>query len=246
MIKAILIDDELHCLETLSFSLKEYCPNVQIMDQCGCAKAGLASIEKHQPDLVFLDIAMPVINGFELLEHFKPLPFAVIFTTGYNQYAIKAIRFAALDYLLKTIDNIELVNAVAKIKERRQLSLPEQIQLLLHQKDEKRRHFHKIVVPTFEGFEMIPADEVVRCEAHDNYTYLFIKSKLRMIACRTLKDMEEQLQHFSYFVRVHHSHLANLNEVTKYVRGDGGYLVMSDGATVNVSRSYKESLMKMF
>jgi two-component system LytT family response regulator len=101
-------------------------------------------------------------------------------------------------------------------------------------------------VPTSEGFELIPADQVIHCQANDNYTHLFLKNKTKIIACRTLKEMEEQLQDFPFFVRVHHSYLVNLNEVTKYVRGDGGYLVMSDGSTVNVSRSRKEALMKLF
>jgi len=246
MIKAILIDDEVHCLETLSILLKEYCPDVQIVDQCRSAKKGLEAIEKMKPDLVFLDIEMPAMNGFEMLEQFTEIPFAIIFTTSYDQYAIKAIRFSALDYLLKPIDPKELVNAVKKVQEQRHLPMAEQFQMLLKQIQDKDHHFNKIAVPTAEGFELIPADQVIRCEADDNYTHLFIKSNRKIIACRTLKEMEEQLHDFSFFVRVHHSYLVNLNEVTKYIRGEGGYLVMSDGSVVNVSRSRKDSLMKLF
>ena len=115
MIKAIIIDDELHCLETLSILLKDYCPEVQVLEQCRSAKKGLEAIEKFKPDLVFLDIEMPVMNGFELLEQFSTISFAVIFTTSYDQYAIKAIRFSALDYLLKPIDPKELIAAVQKV-----------------------------------------------------------------------------------------------------------------------------------
>lgn len=246
MIKAIIIDDEVHCLETLSLLLKEFCPEVQLIQQCRSAKKGLEAIEKHKPDLVFLDIEMPAMNGFELLEQFTEIPFAVIFTTSYDQYAIKAIRFSALDYLLKPIDPHELISAVKKVQEQRHLPMAEQFQMLLKQVQGKERHFNKIAVPTFEGFELIPADEVLYCEANDNYTHLFLKNKIKIIACRTLKEMEEQLQDFSFFVRVHHSYMVNLNEVTKYVRGEGGYLVMSDGSTVNVSRSRKDSLLKWF
>ena len=217
-----------------------------MLEQCRSAKKGLEAIKKYGPDLVFLDIAMPVMNGFELLEQFSTLPFAVIFTTGYDQYAIKAFRFSALDYLLKPIDKDELITAVTRVKERLQLPLPEQLQMLLKQVQGKAQHFTKIAIPTSEGFELVPADQVVRCEAHDNYTHLFLKDRSKLVACRTLKDMEEQLQHFSFFLRVHHSHIANLNEIIKYVRGEGGYLVMSDGATVNVSRSHKEALMQRF
>lgn len=118
--------------------------------------------------------------------------------------------------------------------------------MLLKQIHGKGSGFNKIAVPTSEGFELIPADQVVYCEANDNYTHLFLKSKTKTIACRTLKEMEEQLQDFNFFIRVHHSYLVNMNEVSKYVRGEGGYLVMSDSSTINVSRSRKESLIKWF
>ena len=124
--------------------------------------------------------------------------------------------------------------------------MAEQFQMLLRKINEKEYQFHKIAIPTIDGFELIPAEQVVRCEAADNYTYLYTKNKNKIVACRSLKEMEEQLQEFNFFVRVHHSYLVNLNEVIKYIRGDGGYLVMSDGATINVSRSRKDALMKWF
>jgi len=246
MIKAILVDDEVHCLDTLSILLKEYCPEVQILDKCRSAKAALEAIEKLKPSIVFLDIEMPAMNGFELLEQFEEIPFAVIFTTSYDQYAIKSIRFSALDYLLKPIDPKELITAVHKVETQKNLPVAEQFQMLLNQVHHKEAGFKKIAVPTSEGFELIPEDEILRCEADDNYTHIFLKNKNRIIACRTLKEVEEQLQDFSHFIRVHHSYLVNLNEVTKYVRGEGGYVVMSDGSSVNVSRSRKESLLKWF
>ena len=246
MIKAILIDDEVHCLDTLSILLNEYCPQVQVMERCTSAKQGLVAIENHNPVLVFLDIEMPVMNGFELLELFTELPFAVIFTTSYNQYAIKAIRFSALDYLLKPIDPKELVTAVHKIQIQKHLPSAEQFQMLMSQVKHKESGFHKIAVPTSEGFELIPAEEVIYCEADDNYTHFILKNNKKIIACRTLKEVEEQLIDFVSFIRVHHSYMVNLNEVNKYIRGEGGYLIMSDGATVNVSRSRKEALLKLF
>ncbi|HEY6978722.1 MAG TPA: LytTR family DNA-binding domain-containing protein [Chitinophagaceae bacterium] len=246
MIKAILVDDEVHCLDTLSILLKEYCPEVQILDKCRSAKAALETIEKLKPALVFLDIEMPAMNGFELLEQFEEIPFAIIFTTSYDQYAIKAIRFSALDYLLKPIDPKELMTAVHKVETQKKLPAAEQFQMLLNQVHHKDGGFKKIAVPTSEGFELIPADQILRCEADDNYTHVFLKNKTKIVACRTLKEVEEQLQNFSYFVRVHHSYIVNLNEVTKYVRGEGGYVVMSDGSSVNVSRSRKEALLKRF
>ncbi len=244
MIKAILIDDEVHCLDTLSMLISDYCPEVQVMEQCVSAKKGLVAIDKYQPALVFLDIEMPIMNGFEMLEQFSEIPFAVIFTTSYDQYAIKAIRFSALDYLLKPIDPKELVAAVHKIQTQKHLPSTEQYQMLRNQIQHTESNFTRIAMPTAEGFELIPADQVIRCEADDNYTHMYLKNKSKIIACRTLKDIEDQLQDFSSFVRVHHSYIVNLNEVTKYIRGEGGYLVMSDGTTVNVSRSRKDLLLK--
>jgi len=246
MIKAIIIDDEVHCLKALSMLLEEYCPDIQLLEKCPAAKKGLEAIEKLRPDLVFLDIEMPVMNGFELLEQLDKIPFAIIFTTSYDQYAIKAFRFSALDYLLKPIDPDEFISAVKKVKEQYHYSIAEQFQILLKHIQGKTTGLNKIAVPTSEGFELIPVDEIIYLEANDNYTHLFRKNKSRIVARRTLKEMEEQLNDFTFILRVHHSFVVNLNEVIKYVRGEGGYLVMSDTSIVNVSRSRKETLMKLF
>lgn len=246
MLKAILIDDEIHSLESLALLLTDFCPDVEVLSKCRSAKDGLAAIRNGNPDLVFLDIEMPVMNGFEMLEQLNEIPFAIIFTTGYDQYAIKAIRFNALDYLLKHVDPKELVNAIKKVQERQYLPLAEQFQLLWKQVQNKDHQFNKIAIPTLEGFELLPASQIIRCEGADNYCHLIVNNRTPLTACRTLKEIEEQLHNFSYFLRVHHSHIVNLNEVTRYVRGEGGYLIMSDGSTVNVSRSKKEALLKLF
>ncbi len=244
MIKAIIIDDEVHCLDTLSMLLSDHCSQVGVIEKCMSAKQGIEAVAKTKPDLVFLDIEMPVMNGFEFLEYFNQIPFAVIFTTSYDQYAIKAIRFSALDYLLKPIDSKELIAAIQKVQAQRSLPLLEQFQMLISQVQHKDGGFNKIAIPTAEGFQLVPADQLMRCEADDNYTHVYLKNKTKIIACRTLKEMEEQLENFSSFIRVHHSYLVNMNEVDKYIRGEGGYLIMNDGTTVNVSRSRKEMLMR--
>ena len=245
MLKAILVDDEQHCLQTLSILLKEHCPNVEVIQKYSSAKKCLEELDKNIPDILFLDIEMPVMNGFQLLEQLTKIPFAIVFTTSYDQYAIKAIRFSALDYLLKPIDGKELVAAVSKVEEARQPALQEQFQMLLQQIHGTTERFKKVAVPTFDGYEMIPAEELVRCEASDNYTHLYLKSKEKIVACRTLKQIEEQLQHFQTFLRVHNSFIINVNEITRYVRGEGGYLTMSDGSVINVSRSRKQALMRL-
>src|SRR5688572_15729282 len=176
MIKAILVDDELHGLETLSILLADYCPEVKVLEKCSSAKKALEAIEKLKPGLVFLDIEMPVMNGFELLEQFEEIPFSVIFTTSYDQYAIKAIRFSALDYLLKPVDPKELITAIRKIKKQKSAPSNEQLEMLVNQLQNKEGRLTKIAVPTSEGYELIPADEILYCEASDNYTHLFLKS----------------------------------------------------------------------
>jgi two-component system, LytTR family, response regulator len=244
MIRSILIDDEVHCLETLEMLLKEYCPEVDVIGKYPSAKSGKEAIEKMSPDVVFLDIEMPMMNGFELLEQLKEISFSVVFTTSYDQYAIKAIKFSALDYLLKPIGRKELITAVQKVKGYKFYPSPEHLRILLNKVQNKESGFSKIAVPTSDGFELISFEQIIRCEADDNYTHLFLKNKAKILACRTLKEIEEQLEPFTTFIRVHNSHLVNLNEVQKYVRGEGGYLIMSDGTTVNVSRSRKEALLK--
>lgn len=246
MFNVILIDDEKHCLDTLEILLNEYCDDVNILEKCRSGKSGLVAIEKHKPDLVLLDIEMPGMNGFEMLEQVNNLNFAIIFTTSFDQYAIKAIRFSALDYLLKPVDHNELCEAINKVKDKKELPALEQFQILLNQVIRHEQKLQKIAIPTLDGFELLPADQIISCEADDNYTYFYTKNNKKVVACRTLKEIEEQLQSFKFFLRVHHSYIVNLNEVTRYVRGDGGYLVMSDNSNINVSRSRKESLLKFF
>ncbi len=246
MIKAILIDDEMHCLKTLGMLLKEYCVNVQVLEKCNDAATGLKAIELHKPDLVFLDIEMPRMNGFEMLQRLPQINFAVVFTTGYDQYAIKAIHFSALDYLLKPIEPKELIDAVKKVEEQHHLPMPEQFEMLLKKIGGINNGFTKIAVPTAEGFELIAATDVIYFEAESNYTHIFLKNKNKIIACRTLKKIEEQIQDYNFFVRVHNSYMVNLNEVIRYVRGEGGYLVMSNNTSINVSRNRKDALLKFF
>ncbi len=243
MINAIIIDDEVHWIEELKLQLQEYCPGIIIVQQCHSSREGLEAIKKLKPDLVFLDIEMPGMNGFELLEQFTEIAFAVIFTTCYDRYAIKAIHFSALDYLLKPVDPKELISAVKKVEDKQPLPLAGQFQFLLNQIRLKGNDFNKLAVPTLEGFELIPTDQLMRCNANDNYTCFYMKDKNKITACRTLKEIEEQLKDFKFFIRVHHSHIVNLNEVVKYIRGEGGHLILSDGTSINVSKSRKDKLL---
>jgi two-component system, LytTR family, response regulator len=244
MIKAILIDDEKHCRESLSIQLEKYCPEVHLLAQCSSAIEGLQAIAKYQPDVVFLDVEMPRMNGFEMLQQLSNIHFGIIFTTGYDAYAIKAIRFSALDYLLKPIDKDELRKAVAKVRQKTEQSLTEQLSILLEKLDNKQAALQKIALPTLGGFELVPLEQILHCESDSNYTHIVLKSGKKVLVSRTLKEIEELLEDHP-FLRVHHSHLVNLNEVVRYIRGEGGYVVMSDNTSISVSRSRKDALLKV-
>ena len=243
MIKAIIVDDEPYCCEALGILLERYCPQVQVTGSYHSGADALDIIREQHPQLLFLDIEMPRMNGFELLERVKDLPFELIFTTSYDQYAIKAIRFSALDYLLKPIDREELVRSIQKVEQRLQHPSPLQLDMLFQRLQHPAQLFSKIAIPTMEGLQMVPVDSIVHCASDSNYTILILKDRQRVVASRTLKEIEELLEGYS-FIRVHHSSLVNLNEICKYIKGEGGYLVMSDGTSVNVSRSRKEGLLK--
>ena len=243
MITATIVDDEPFCCEALATLLERYCPEVKVLDICYSADSALRSLEEKKPDILFLDIEMPYMTGFELLEKLGAIDFKLIFTTSYDQYAIKAIRFSALDYLLKPIDREELQRSVQKVFSQLSHPLPQQIEILFQKLNHPTLRILKVAIPTMEGLQMISIDSIIICRADSNYTILLLKNKEKIIASRTLKEIEEILDDYS-FTRVHHSSLVNLNEVEKYMKGEGGYLLMSDGTAVDVSRSHKEMLLK--
>lgn len=243
MVKAIIVDDEPYCSESLDALLQRYCPEVSVAGIFNNGLDALNAIRQQPPDLVFLDVEMPKMNGFEMLEKLPSVNFDLIFTTSYDKYALKAIRFSAIDYLLKPIDREELQKAVQKTVQRSQKPIAQQLEILMQKMNAPTTQYNKIAMPTMEGLQMVPVDSIVSCESDSNYTIVLMKNKQKLIVSRTLKDIEEMLEEHS-FVRVHHSHLVNLNEIEKYVKGEGGYLVMSDGNTVDVSRSKKEVLLK--
>ena len=243
MITALIVDDEPYCCESLVTLLERYCPEVKVLDICYSAESALQSIKERKPNILFLDIEMPHTNGFELLEKLPSIDFQLIFTTSYDQYAIKAIRFSALDYLLKPIDREELQKAVQKAAQQMHRPLPEQIEVLLQKLNRPAIPITKIGIPTIEGLQMVAVESIISCTSESNYTILCLKNNHKITASRTLKEIEEMLEEYP-FARVHHSYLVNLNEVEKYVRGEGGYLLMSDGTAVDVSRSRKELLLK--
>lgn len=245
LVKAIIIDDEVHCLKTLSMQLARYCPTIHVMAECGSAEEGISAIEKFSPDVIFLDVEMPRMNGFEMLQALHSINFDIIFTTGYDVYAIKAFRFSALDYLLKPIDKDDLIKATLKTSTRQGNSITDQLEIFLQKLGQKKSKIPKIALPTFQGYELVALDLIIRCEAENTYTNVFIKDRKPLLISRTLKDMEEILEGIQ-FLRIHQSHLINLNEIIRYQRADGGSVVMSDGSNLAISRMKKEVLLKQF
>jgi two-component system, LytTR family, response regulator len=242
MIRAIVVDDEPYCCDTLETMLEKYCPGVQLVAVCHSGEEAIAGIKQHQPDLVFLDIEMPRMNGFDMLQKIGAINFEIIFTTSFDQYALRAIRFSALDYLLKPIDKDDLQTAVQKVIQRTQKPITQQLQLLMQKLQQPTNPINKIALPTMEGLQMLPVESILYCESDSNYTIFHLKDKQKIIVSRTLKEMEEMLEEYS-FARVHSSYLVNLQEVNKYIKGEGGYLVLNDGSSVNVSASRKKLLL---
>lgn len=243
MIKAIIVDDEKNSCEVLQLLLQENCKQVEVIAVCYSATDALQKIQQLQPQLIFLDIEMPHMNGFQLLESLSKIDFEIIFTTSYDQYAIKAFKFSALDYLLKPVDREELVKAVEKISRKINSNIHQQLDILLQKMNQPSSSVQKIALPTMQGLELVSVDSIINCSANNNYTEFFLTGKKKVLVSRTLKEIEELLEGYS-FLRVHHSHIVNLNAIIRYVRGEGGYLIMNDGSTIDVSRSRKELLMQ--
>ncbi|HVM88261.1 MAG TPA: LytTR family DNA-binding domain-containing protein [Puia sp.] len=245
MIKAVIIDDEKNCRDTLQWQVAKYCPQIEIIATADNAESGLSLIRNKKPALIFLDVEMPGKNGFDMLEELKEINFHIIFTTGFEQYAIRAIKFGALDYLVKPIDKDELITAVGKLNSQFSHTSLEQIKTLLEQlKKHKDISSQKIALPTLHGFELVLLTNIIVCESNSNYTQVRLASGEQLLISRTLKEIEELLDMYPFF-RVHHSFLVNLAYATRYIKGEGGSLILSDNITVPVSRTKKENLLRL-
>lgn len=243
MIKTIIIDDENNALEVLEIMLKKYCPEVEILEKCNSGNAGIEAIEKHKPDLVFLDIEMPHINGFDVLNATKRYKYKVIFTTAYNQFAIKAFKFSAIDYLLKPIDFEELKEAVKKIASTENHStFEENLQKLMAQIQQPKQK--RIALPINNSLQFFDFDEIIRLESESNYTHIFLANNRKITLSKTLKEVEEKFEGQDFF-RVHQSHFINLNHIDKIYKGENAYLVMKDGTQITISRHRKDEFLDL-
>lgn len=246
MLTAVLIDDEKNALEVLDMQLAHFCKEVTVVEKCNSGEQGIAAIRKHQPDLVFVDIEMPHVNGFDVLKDTVGLSYEVIFTTAYDQFAIRAIKFSALDYLLKPVDSSELQAAVKKASDKKGSgSMEAKLTVLLQQLQQPARNQERIALPVGEAMQFFHADEILRCESESNYTHIFLSNGKKITTAKTLKDVEEALMGFPFY-RIHQSHLVNMNHISKVIKADGGYVLMDDGTTLTISRNKKEAFFESF
>jgi len=243
MLRSIIIDDEPQSADLLKTDILSNCPAVEVIHICHSAKEGVMTIKKEKPDLVFLDIEMPWMNGFEMLEILDDISFSIIFTTAHDQFAAKAFRISAVDYLLKPIDVNDLKEAVTKAEQKiAQQHGNANIENLLRN-IKKPSSQQKIALPYREGFEFIEVTHIIYCQAEGAYTKVFLDNKKYIVVSKTLGDIEELLPQ-DLFLRIHHSTVVNLNYVTHFVRSDGGYLKLQTGEELPVSKSKKENVME--
>jgi len=245
MLRAVIVEDEKRSRETLSGLLKLYCKNLEVVGEAENVRGGLDIIQRKDPDVVFLDIQMPDGSGFKLLEQIKQIKFDVIFTTAYDQFAIKAIRYSALDYLLKPIFPNDLVNAVKKAEKNKQLQKSnENIKVLLENINLPPAESPKIILSTSEKINIVKVDEIIRCESDNYYTMFYFTNGKRLLVSKTLKEQEELLGEHN-FIRPHKSHLINVKYIKSYLKSDGGVILMEDGSKIPVSRRKKEYIMEI-
>lgn len=243
MIKALIIDDEPSAVNTLQLMLNRYIPEIDELKSVSDPQEGLSVLKDFKPNILFLDIQMPVLNGFEILQKSQPIQSDIIFTTAHDQYAIQAIRFSALDYLLKPIDSEELRNAFDKFLARRVVSMGNQAlyQNLIHNISVTDKKDFRLAVPTNDGTFFYYPEEIVRLEGESNYTRLYFKDKKPLLVSKTLKEYEDILTEHG-FIRIHKSHLVNKKHVVNY--NADGQLVMVDQSKVEISRRRKDDVME--
>ncbi|MGI9551487.1 MAG: LytR/AlgR family response regulator transcription factor [Aurantibacter sp.] len=245
MIKAIIIDDEQHGRQSLQRALERCCPEVAILESCESPEIGIEAIQSLHPDLVFLDIQMPNMSGFDLLQKISPIDFEVIFVTSYDQYAIKAIKFSALDYLVKPVDQSDLIHAIHRAKERLQKKKSRHsYQSVLNNIHFKSGKIEKLAIPTLDGIDFFRTDDIIYCHADGSYTILHLSNNQQQLISKNLKDFENLLTS-SGFCRVHNSSLINMKHVQKYIKGDGGYVLLTENHKVDISRRRKDVFLGM-
>lgn len=240
--KAVIIDDELSGRITIKNLLQEHCPEIEVVGEAASVVEGQLAIETYQPELVFLDIQLRPGTGFDLLDKVDHSQFDVIFCTAFDQFALKAFEFSALHYLTKPLDVLRLKEAIQRFISKSD-TIQDEVRLEALRENMKAQSFKKIAIPEADGFKLLMIEDILRCEADGSYTHFHLKQGKQHTASQRLGHYEELLDNRA-FIRVHHSHLVNLNHVEKYTKGRGGTVSMSDGTEVPVSERLKKDLIE--
>lgn len=246
MVRCILIDDEANALEMMEWLMKTYCPQAEIIAMCNTAEQGIEAIRTYKPDVVFLDIEMPRMNGFDMLEQVKDLSFEIVFCTAYDQFAIKAFKYAALNYLLKPVEPDELRITMQRIETKRMVPVNEQLALILDQlyRPEKSTP-SRIALTTSEGLVFVSIQDIIYCKAESNYTSVILTDGRRIKVSKVLKEINETLSGPEFY-RVHSSFLIAISHVKRYVRGESGYIVMDNDDNITISRNRRQEFLELF
>lgn len=244
MIRTIIIDDEKHCSDRVLKLISDHAPNLKVIKVCNNVEEAVDATKTLDPELVFLDIEMHDKTGFDYLEKLGSYNFNLIFTTAFDNYAIKAFKYSAMDYLLKPIDSDDFIQAIDKLTKRiNTLDQELQIKLLLNNLNKDNQN-KTIRIPTSEGFELITIEDIIHCEADSSYTHIFT-TQSKLLVSKPIKYFDDLLKDDNFF-RIHNSHMVNINHVKKYTKGKGGYVTMSNNATIDVSARKKDEFLKLF
>ncbi|MCK5838959.1 MAG: response regulator transcription factor [Bacteroidales bacterium] len=245
MSRTLIIDDETHVRETLISLLKEYCPQVKIVGEANSVASGIKAIREKSPELVLLDIKMGDGTGFDLLEHFDNIAFKIIFITAYEQHAIEAFRFSAVDYILKPVNPEKLADAVQRAEKMVQQTFITQLDALRENINPLNKNNKKIVVKTAGNIYLLNTRDIIHCESDDCYTVIETAQGEKIIVSKVLKEYDELLSGFGFF-RVHRSHLVNLQHIKRFEKKEGGYVVMTNDKKIPVSSRSRERLLDLF
>ncbi len=244
MLTAIIIDDETSSRNSLKQKLANHCADIIVIGECDNGADGINLLEEMSPDVVFLDVEMPRMNGFTMLQQLTKKDFEIIFITAYDHYAIRAIKFSALDYLVKPIEVEDLKTALEKAAQKRKMVAGnERLEMLLQNLLHDKKEMQRIAIPSMEGLQFVETANIIYLEANSNYTCFHLTNGAKITVTKTLKDFEDLLPQ-SVFIRIHHSYIINKNLIEKYIKGEGGQVLMKNGTLLDVARRKKEEFMK--
>ncbi len=245
MIKSVIVEDEAAAREALKNYLSRYCPQVEVLGEAVNAQEAISLLHELKPDLIFLDVEMPFGNAFDVLEACKDLTFETIFVTAFSEYSLRALNQSAAYYLLKPVSIEELITSVNKVQQQIEKNiLFNRNKIILDNFREERFEKRQVILPTLEGFEVVKMEDIVHLQGNGNFTDIYLSDGSKKMVCRFLKHFEEILP--PPFLRVHKSHIINLQHVKSYHKGAGGTIMLSNGYEVDISPTYKDEFLKAF